>query len=302
VSAAALVEAERADSEIGAGRRRGPLHGIPLAVKDNYTTADMPTLAGTRAPDTCFPMRDATAVRRLRDAGAILVGKTRTHEYAWGTVTAPTCNPWNIGRVPGGSSGGSAAAVAAGLCFGSLGSDTGGSVRIPASLCGIVGIKPTFGRIGRGGIVPHSWSLDHPGPLARSVEDAAILLDAIAGFDPDDPASGRHPVPEDLAQLDGDIRAIRVGVCRNHFFGRNQPEIDKAVEAALDMLGRETAEIVEFELPNLEYGLASIFAIELASSGAYHDAAVRSGRAAHYQDDVRLLVEMGRLVTGVDYL
>ena len=302
ISEHALAAAERADAERRAGRRLGALHGVPLAIKDNFLTADMPTAAGTSALGSALPRRDATVVRRLREAGAILVGKTRMHEYAWGNVTPPTRNPWDVARVPGGSSGGTAAAIAAGFCAGGMGSDTGGSVRIPASLCGIVGLKPTFGRIGRGGIVPHSWSLDHPGPMTRNVEDAALMLTVIAGHDIDDPGSSAAPVPDYVGALGGCIADLRIGVCRNHFFGRNQPDVEQAIEAAIAALGSQAASVEEFELPNLRYGLGAIFAIELASSGAYHEAALRAGRVERYADDVRLLVEMGRLVTGVDYI
>jgi aspartyl-tRNA(Asn)/glutamyl-tRNA(Gln) amidotransferase subunit A len=292
-----------AEAEISAGRPRGPLHGIPIGIKDNYLTADMPTTAGTEAPGTAFPLTDSAAAGRLRQAGAILLGKTRTHEYAWGTITPPVRNPWDLDRIPGGSSGGSAAAVAAGLCVAAMGSDTGGSIRIPASLCGTVGLKPTFGRASRAGIVPHSWSLDHAGPLTRSVEDAAILLGVLAGQDPADPATRAVPVADYPAAVAGaSVRGLRVAVIRNHFFGRNQPGVEAAVEQAIAWFGAQGAIVRDVALPNLEYGLGAIFAIELASSAAYHDVALRSGRATHFTPDVRMLVEMGRLVTGADLL
>ena len=192
----ALEQARRAEAEIARGDWRGPLHGIPLGIKDNYLTADMPTTAGTTAPGVAFPRRDSAAVARLRRAGAVLIGKTRTHEFAWGNVTPPVRNPWALDRVPSGSSGGSGAAVAAGLCAAAMGSDTGGSIRMPAAACGVVGLKATFGRVSRDGIVPHSWSLDHAGPLTRSVTDAAILMNVLAGYDPADPACRDEPVPD----------------------------------------------------------------------------------------------------------
>jgi aspartyl-tRNA(Asn)/glutamyl-tRNA(Gln) amidotransferase subunit A len=298
-----------ADDPLGAARdaasatQRGPLHGIPIAIKDNYLTEDMATTAGTAAPGVAFPRRDSTVVARLRAAGAILVGKTRTHEYAWGTVTPPVCNPWDRGRIPGGSSGGSAAAVAAGLCVAATGSDTGGSIRIPASFCGTVGLKPTFGRVSRAGIVPHSWSLDHPGPLTRSVEDAAILLGILAGHDPADPATLRAPVEDYQAATQGAaVGGMRVAVVRNHFFGRNQGDVEEAVERAIGWFGEQGATIRDVTVPNLAYGLGAIFAIELVSSSAYHDLALQDGRTRHYNPDVRLLVEMGRLVSGSDVI
>ncbi|HLI11710.1 MAG TPA: amidase [Alphaproteobacteria bacterium] len=302
VAADAIAAAREAEREIRDGSWRGPLHGIPVAVKDNYLTRDMPTTAGTTAPGISFPRVDSVAAARLRQAGAILIGKTRTHEFAWGTVTPPTRNPWDVSRVPGGSSGGSAAAVAAGLGVAGLGSDTGGSIRIPASLCGIVGLKATFGRISRAGVVPHSWSLDHAGPLTRTVADAAIMLNVLAGFDPVDPACQDRPVPDYTAALGQPIRGLRIGVCRNHFFGRNQADVERAVEQAIADLADAGAHIRDIEIPNLEYGLGAIFAIELSSSTAYHDASLRAGRARHFQPDVRKLVELGRFVTGPDYL
>jgi aspartyl-tRNA(Asn)/glutamyl-tRNA(Gln) amidotransferase subunit A len=302
VSDRALEDARRAEKEIAAGRWRGPLHGIPIGVKDNYLTQDMPTAAGTTAPGFDFPRRDSAAVARLRAAGAILVGKTRMHEFAWGNVTPPARNPWDTERVPSGSSGGSGASVAAGLCAAALGSDTGGSIRMPAAACGTVGLKPTFGRISRDGIVPHSWSLDHAGPLTRSVGDAALLLNAMAGYDPADPGCQDQPVPDYTAALGRPIRGMTIGVCRNHFFERNDADVARAVEQAIGDLAAQGARIHEFRIPRLEYGLAAIFAIELASSTAYHDSSLRAGRVAHYTPDVRTLVELGRLVTAPDYL
>lgn len=298
----ATDQAKAAEAEIAAGRYRGPLHGIPIAVKDNYLTADMPTRAGTDAPGMDFPKRDSAAVARLRAAGAIVFGKTRMHEFAWGNVTPPTRNPWDTDRVPGGSSGGSGAAVAARLCPVALGSDTGGSIRIPASLCGVVGLKPTFGRVSRAGIVPHSWSLDHAGPLSATVTDAALVLQALSGHDKADPGTTAIAVPDFSAGLGKPAKGLRIGVVRNHFFGRNQPDVDAAVEAALAFYAAEGATISDAALPILEYGLAAIFAIELSSSTAYHAANLASGAVAALTPDVRLLVEMGRLVTGPDYL
>jgi aspartyl-tRNA(Asn)/glutamyl-tRNA(Gln) amidotransferase subunit A len=302
VSDGALAAARAAERELRDGSWRGPLHGIPIGIKDNYFTSDMATTAGSTAPGISFPLIDSAAVVRLRVAGAIAIGKTRTHEFAWGTICPPTRNPWDTARIPGGSSGGSGAAVAGGLCVAALGSDTGGSIRIPAGLCGLVGLKPTFGRVSRTGIVPHSWSLDHPGPMARSVADVAALMTALAGYDARDPGSRDVPVPDYAAALGQTVAGVRIGVCRNHFFGRNQEAVEAAVETAISDLGRAGASIVEFRLPNLDYGLAAIFAIELASSTAYHDRALQAGRTAHYRPDVRTLVEIGRLVTAVDYL
>jgi len=302
VSATALDTAMVAEREIAAGNWRGPLHGIPVGVKDNYLTADMPTTVGSKAPGLAFPMRDAAAVARLRAAGAVPIGKTRTHEFAWGNVTPPVRNPWDLTRVPSGSSGGSGAAVAAGLCVAGLGSDTGGSIRMPAAACGVVGLKPTFGRVSRDGVVPHSWSLDHAGPLTRTVADTALMMQVLSGYDPVDPACQDQPVPDFAKSLGRPVKGLTIGVCRNHFFDGLQDDVAAATEAAIDDLAKAGAKVVEFRMPLLEFGLGAIFAIELSSSTAYHDASLRAGRVADFTPDVRTLVEMGRLVTGPDYL
>lgn len=298
----ALEQAKASDCRRRTADTVLPLEGIPVAFKDNYLTRGMPTTAGTTAPGIVFPQEDSTCAALLRAAGCVMIGKTRTHEFAWGTVTPPVANPWDIKRVPGGSSGGSAAAVAAGFVPMGMGSDTGGSIRIPASFCGVVGMKPTFGRVSRHGIVPHSWSLDHPGPLTRTVEDAAIVMNVLARYDARDPACQDQPVPDFTEGIGRGIRGLRIGVIDNHFMDRNAPEVQASIEGRLADMQREGARIAHFHMPILEYGLAAIYAIELASSGAYHDRWIEHGVASHFQPDVRLLVEMGRLVSAVDYL
>jgi aspartyl-tRNA(Asn)/glutamyl-tRNA(Gln) amidotransferase subunit A len=294
--------ARRADVEISAGGWRGPLHGVPIAVKDNYLTSDMPTRAGTSAPGIAFEPRDSSVVARLRAAGAVIIGKTRMHEFAWGNTTPPTRNPWDIARVPGGSSGGSGAAVAAGIVPIALGSDTGGSIRIPASLCGTVGLKPTFGRVSGAGVVPHSWSLDHAGPLSLTVADSAHVLNAIAGHDRGDPGTVAAEVPDFATALNQPITGLRIGVCRNHFFERNETGVLDAVEQAIAYFRNIGAVVIPFEMPILAYGLGAIFAIELSSSTAYHARNIADRHIEAFTDDVRILIEMGRLVTGPDYL
>ena len=297
----ARSQAERAAAEIAAGNYRGPLHGVPIAVKDNYFTADMPTRAGT--DDELGGTRsDSHCVAKLRQAGAVLIGKTNMHQFAWGNETPPTVNPWDVTRVPGGSSGGSGAAIAAGFVPAALGSDTGGSIRIPASICGTVGIKPTYGRIGRTGIVPHSWSLDTAGPLAATVTDTAFVTEALCGFDPNDPASVKAGTPDFVAALGAPVSDIRIGICRNHFFDALEKDVEAATAEAISQLSELGAKVVEFEVPNLQYGLGAIFAIELASSTAWHDRSIAAGASANYHPDVSRLVEMGRFVTGPDYL
>ena len=216
---AALAAARTAEQEIGGGNYRGPLHGIPVALKDLVMTRGVRTTCGSRILKDWVPETDATVAARLAAAGAVLLGKLNMHEFAYGpTGVNPhygtPSNPWGADRMPGGSSSGSGAAVAAGLCAGALGTDTGGSIRIPASLCGIVGLKPTYGRVSRAGVVPLAWSLDHIGPMTRTVADAALLLQALAGHDPADPSTAAVPVPDYRRGLDGDPRTLRVGVVR----------------------------------------------------------------------------------------
>ncbi|WP_316979429.1 amidase [Shumkonia mesophila] len=301
ITEGAVAAAEASRMRHRSGTPLGPLDGVPVAVKDNYFTRDLPTTAGTTAPGISFPMVDSTPVGRLRAAGAVILGKTVTHEFAWGTVTPPVANPWDTARVPGGSSGGSASALAAGLCAAALGSDTGGSVRIPASLCGVVGLKATFGAISRHGIVPHSWSLDHPGPLTRTVEDAALMFDVMAGPDERDPATLLAADAPDGGTAKP-LAELTIGVCRRHFFDHVEPDVLEAVEAAIQFYQARGARVREFDLPLLDYGLGAIFAIELASSTAYHDVSLRAGKVASFTPDVRDLVEMGRWVAAPDYL
>jgi aspartyl-tRNA(Asn)/glutamyl-tRNA(Gln) amidotransferase subunit A len=302
VDAQAPAQGRTADAAIRAGQTVAQLAGGMIGVKDNYTTQAFPTRAGTEVADLDFPREDSFAVRQIRAAGGGILGKTRMHEFAWGNITPPTRNPWAASHVPGGSSGGSGAAVAAGLCSAALGSDTGGSVRIPAAVCGTVGLKPTFGALGRTGIVPHSWSLDHPGPLTRSVRDAALLMGVMAGPDSRDPSgvdvSGTAYLDACAQPLDG----RSVGVIRNHFGERLAPDVARRFDEALAFLRESGVSVREFEIPSLDYGLAAIFAIELASASAYHDRAVQTGLTQGFQDDVRDLVDMGRFVTAVDYL
>jgi aspartyl-tRNA(Asn)/glutamyl-tRNA(Gln) amidotransferase subunit A len=297
----ARAQAETAAKEIAEGNYKGPLHGIPIAVKDNYFTADMPTRAGSNSA-VDYPKIDSSCVAKLREAGAIIIGKTNMHEFAWGNETPPTRNPWNTNHVPGGSSGGSGAAIAAGFVPAALGSDTGGSIRIPAGLCGTVGIKPTYGLVGRSGIVPHSWSLDHAGPLTATVADAAFITEALVGHDKNDPGSVDRVKPNFASSLGTSVEGMRVGICRNHFFDALQTDVEVNVEKAISELSKLGCKIVEFKVPNLEYGLAAIFAIELASSTAWHDSSLAAGLTADYQSDVRTLVEIGRFVTAPDYL
>ena len=240
---AAMEQAKAATAEIAAGRYLGPMHGVPFGLKHIYDTAGIPTAAGSRVFLDRVPDRDATTTAKLLQAGGVLLGKLATHEFAQGGPNfdlpwPPARNPWNREHFTGGSSSGSGTAVAAGLLPGALGSDTGGSVRIPSALCGIAGLKPTYGLVSRHGVIPNSYTFDTCGPMARTVEDCAILLQAIAGHDPRDPSSAERLPPDYRAGLDGDIRGLRVGVLR-HFWEEDltaDPEVAAAMEAALGVL------------------------------------------------------------------
>ncbi|MGH7845380.1 MAG: amidase, partial [Candidatus Binatia bacterium] len=251
----ALQQARQAEKELRSGMDRGPLHGIPIALKDLYMTKGIRTTCHSRVLENWVPDQDATVVTKLAAAGAVLLGKLGMHEFAFGgpALDAPfpaVRNPWNVDHIPGGSSSGSGAALAAGLCLGSLGSDTGGSIRGPASHCGIVGIKPTYGRVSRYGVVPLSWSLDHTGPMARAVEDCALLLQTIAGYDANDPASADVRTPDFRAGLGGNIRGIRIGVPRAGWFDdiEGAHEETRAVfEEALNTCAGLGAALVELD-------------------------------------------------------
>jgi aspartyl-tRNA(Asn)/glutamyl-tRNA(Gln) amidotransferase subunit A len=250
----ALAAARQAESEIRRGRRRGPLHGVPIALKDNIDTAGVLTTAASGVFKDRVPADDAEVVVRLKRAGAVILGKLNLHEFALGGTSAvtyygPVRNPWAPDRVAGGSSGGSAAAVAAGMCLGALGTDTGGSIRIPASLCGIAGLKPTFGRVSNRGVIPMAWTLDHVGPMCRTVEDTALMLAAIAGYDPLDPVAADVPVPDYTSAAGSRVAGLRVGVARRPFFDNLDPEVAKAVEAAIGVLRGMTASVADVDVP-----------------------------------------------------
>ncbi len=270
----ALQQARSADARRAAGED-GPLLGIPLAIKDVLCAKGAPTTAGSRILEYFTPPYDASAVKRLKDAGAIILGKTNTDEFAMGSSTEnsayfTTRNPWDLDCVPGGSSGGSAAAVAAGECLGALGTDTGGSVRQPAALCGVVGLKPSYGRVSRYGLIAFASSLDQIGVLTKDVRDAALLLSAIAGHDPRDATSMDTPSPDYAQALSGDVglHGVRVGVPREYFVEGMQPAVETAVRAALDRMADLGAEIRPVTLPHTEYALPVYYLIAPAEASA----------------------------------
>jgi aspartyl-tRNA(Asn)/glutamyl-tRNA(Gln) amidotransferase subunit A len=271
----ALAQAEHTEREIAGGSYRGPLHGIPIAHKDLYYTRGVRTTAGSQVLGDFVPDEDATVVASLKQAGTILLGKLNMHEFAaGGTNDNPhygACrNPWDLERIPGGSSGGSGAALAAGMCFGATGSDTAGSIRMPSHCCGTSGIKPTYGRVSCFGVVPLSWSLDHPGPMARGIEDCALLLNAIAGFDRRDFASVDRPAEDFTRDLHLGVRGLRVGVPRTYFTELVQPDVERAWRAAVETLAQLGAEPVEVDFTQLGIALETGMAIVRAEMAVYH--------------------------------
>ncbi|MCL4802951.1 MAG: Asp-tRNA(Asn)/Glu-tRNA(Gln) amidotransferase subunit GatA [Anaerolineae bacterium] len=268
----ALEQATAADQRRAAGEDT-PLLGVPIALKDIICLSGAPTTAGSKILEGFNPPYNAFVVDRLLEAGAVILGKTNTDEFAMGSSTensayVTTRNPWDIERVPGGSSGGSAAAVAAGLAYGALGTDTGGSVRQPASFCGVVGIRPTYGRVSRWGVVAFASSLDQVGSFGRTAADVAAQLSVIAGHDPRDSTSLNIPVPDYEAALTGDIRGLRIGVPREYFVEGIEPDVEAAVRVAIDDLAALGAEIVEISLPHTQYGLPVYYLIASAEASA----------------------------------
>jgi aspartyl-tRNA(Asn)/glutamyl-tRNA(Gln) amidotransferase subunit A len=275
----ALASAEAADRRASEGKRIGALDGVPVALKDMMVTEGIATTAGSQILKGWIPPYRGTMARRLADAGAVVIGKTNQDEFAMGSSTewssyGPVANPWDRTRVPGGSSGGSAAAVAAGQVFGALGTDTGGSIRQPASLCGVYGLKPTYGRVSRFGVIAFASSLDQVGPFGRSARDVAHLLQAIAGHDPRDSTSAQEPVPSYLETIDAGVAGLKVGVPEEFFAQGLSPDVERAVRAAIEKLRELGAEIVPIALPHTKYAVATYYVIctaEASSNLARYD-------------------------------
>ena len=300
----AREQAARADEELAGGLDRGPLHGVPFALKDLFDTAGIVTTAGSGFLRDRVPEEDAFVVAKLHEAGIVLTGKLGMHEFAFGTTSdnahfGTIRNPWNPDYTPGGSSGGSGAAAAAGSALGTLGSDTGGSIRMPAAICGVAGLKPTRGLVSRGGVVPLSHTLDHAGPLTKSVEDSALILNAIAGHDPADPQSVERPPEDFTSELGRDLAGLRLGVPRNPLWADCDDEVAEACEAALEALRALGAEAVEVELPLLaETGRLLISQVEGA---AFHEQWLRE-HPERYSDEIRGKVEPGLTRPAIEYL
>jgi aspartyl-tRNA(Asn)/glutamyl-tRNA(Gln) amidotransferase subunit A len=302
----ARAAARRAESQIQAGRYLGPLHGIPVGLKDLFNTGGVRTTSGSRIFDNFVPEQDCTVAARFQQAGAILLGKLNMHQFAYGPTGENADyghmhNPWDPERITGGSSGGSGSATAAGQCTITMGSDTGGSVRIPASLCGIVGHKPTYGLVSRHGLTPLSWCLDHPGPMVRTVEDAALTLNAIAGYDPNDVATTRMEVPDYTKALTGEVRGLRIGVVKEYFEAPLDLQVGEAVQLAISLLEELGATVSQVSLPMYRHSQVISGTILMAEAAAYHrDLLARDGDQLY--PPIRLRLEAGLFISAADYL
>ena len=305
----ALDDARLAEAEIRRGDYKGPLHGIPFALKDLYDTAGITTTSGSKVDIDRVPTEDATTTARLKAAGGILLGKLAMHEFALGgpdftTPFPPARNPWNLAHITGGSSSGSGAAVASGQAMAALGSCTGGSIRGPASLCGIVGLKATYGRVSRAGVVTLSWSQDHCGPMTWTVEDTAYMMQALAGYDPKDPTTSTAPVPDYSLSLREDIKGLTIGVPRHFFFAPHEsvnPEVVATVEKGLKVLEGLGANLQEVTIPSLEYVRAANSVIMLSEAFAYHEKNLQT-RSHDFGEMVRARFRIGGLFSASDYV
>jgi len=281
LSEKALESAKKAEEEISRGNYLGPLHGIPLGLKDIFITKNITTTCGSKMLENFIPPYDATVTQKLLDSGAVILGKNNMDEFAMGSSTetsyfGPTANPWDLQRVPGGSSGGSASATAASLCLGSVGTDTGGSIRQPAALCGVVGMKPTYGRVSRFGMIAFASSLDQAGPITKTVEDTALILNVISGPDPKDSTCVNIPVPDYTLRLKDDIKGLKIGIPKEYFVDGMDKEVEDASRKAISAIEGLGAEIIEISLPHTEYAVLTYYIIapsEASSNLARYDGA-----------------------------
>src|SRR5262245_38460243 len=301
----ALADAKAAEAALGRGDLSSPLRGIPIGYKDSYATRGILTTGGSALLADWIPDEESTCGVRLQRAGTVMLGKLITHEFAFG-IQFPghryeaARNPWDLTRMPGGSSSGSGAALAAGMAFGALGSDTGGSIRGPASFCGIAGLQPTYGRCSRAGVLTLSWTLDHAGPMARTVEDCAYLLQALAGYDAADPASSREAVPDYVAPLGRGVRGLRVGVVRDYFFEGIDPEVEKGFEQALATLRQLGASVEDVQIPSIQ-SAGAFMAIMLSEAFAYHEHDLRE-HPERFGELLRERLLAGGLITASEYV
>jgi len=297
----AMEESRIAEAEIASGEWRGPLHGIPVALKDLIDTTGVRTTAATALHVDRVPDEDAEVVRRLRQAGAVIIGKNNLHECAYGGSSLISHfglvhNPWDSGRIAGGSSGGSAAAVPSGMACAAIGTDTAGSIREPAALCGLVGLKPTYGRVSSRGVIPLSTSLDHVGPLTSTAQDTAIVLQAIAGYDPEDICSAEFPVSDYVSALREGAKSLRVGIPRAYFFEELDPEVSSAIEHALVGIGTLVAEVKEVELD-----VPTDRTVQSAESYAYHSEDVAKSPDLYHPETLRR-IRAGENITVREYI
>jgi aspartyl-tRNA(Asn)/glutamyl-tRNA(Gln) amidotransferase subunit A len=298
--------AKAAETMLAAGHSLGPLHGVPVALKDNIALAGSRTTAGSKILADWIPDEDATVAARLKGAGAIVIGKTNMHEFAWGGTSANphhgfVRNPWDPSRFPAGSSGGSGAAVAARTCYGALGTDTGGSIRLPSAVNGVAGIRPTIGRVPNTGVIPLAWSMDTVGPMCRTVEDCAVMFNAIAGHDPRDDGSAAVPVVDYTTDLGRGVDGIRIGVVPGYFFDHLQPPVHDAVRAALSTFESLGAVVVDVDIANIHGNISAQLTVESCEPSTYHQRWLRE-RPEDYGEDVRLLLEVGELHLATHYL
>jgi aspartyl-tRNA(Asn)/glutamyl-tRNA(Gln) amidotransferase subunit A len=302
----ALSAARKAEREIQAGRYRGPLHGIPVGLKDLFYVKGVRNTSGSRICDTFIPHYDSTVTARLKEAGAILLGKLNLHPFAYGVTGeneeyGPMHNPWNTRLITGGSSGGSGSAVASGECTLAAGTDTGGSIRIPAALCGLAGLKPTYGRVSRYGITALAWSQDHAGPMARTVEDCAIFMNAVAGYDPSDPATAGIPVPDYVKFLNGNASGLRIGVPKEFFESPLDSQVKQYVWRAIEKLAELGATVSEVSWPMFRESMAIASTIQMVEATAYHSKMIREEGPRIYPP-ARLRLEAGIFISGTDYV
>lgn len=302
----ALESAKQAESDIMNGNYKGMYHGIPMGIKDNVYFKDKISTMSSKIHKDFMSKHDATVIAKLREAGVVFTGKVSMHEYAWGITNnnphyGAVKNPWNLEKIPGGSSGGSGAAVSVGSSVASLGTDTAGSIRIPSSACGIVGLKQTHGLVSKYGVYPLAWSLDHVGPMTKTVKDAAGLLQIIAGYDEKDPTSVKAPTEDYLGKVTGDVKDLVIGVNEDYFFNEVDDEIEKLVRTAIDKLVAQGAKVKEVKIPSLKYAEWAELVTSLSEASAIHHSDMLT-RPDDFGHDIRMLFELGELPSAVDYL
>ena len=302
----ALAEAKQAESEISQGRYRGSLHGIPIAYKDIYCTEGVLTTCCSKVLEDYVPSYDATVVRQWKQAGTIMLGKLNTHEFAYGTRNTsssfgPVRNPWDLSRHTGGSSGGSAAAILTSMCAGATGSDSGGSIRMPAAACGIVGLKPTFGLGSRHGIFPLMWTMDHPGPMGRSVLDCALMLQPMTGYDAEDSTTVTRKYPDFTVGIKRGVNGLRIGIPKRYFYDYADPEVEKVVLEGLKVLEQLGAILVDIDIEYIEHAGTASGILHFAEAAAYHNDTYASSPEL-FTPETRRNLELGNYILAKDYL